>query len=136
MVSSCPCPERLDQVAEPSRIRDPSVRTENECHAFVRNPGSADQALALTASGSPVIDLLLTDVLMPGMSGVELAQKLRERFPGLPVVFMSGFATELLAKQGLRPEAGGFVAKPFGTEALGKAVREALDARAPQQPRM
>ena len=98
--------------------------------------GSADQALALTASGSPVIDLLLTDVLMPGMSGVELAQKLRERFPGLPVVFMSGFATELLAKQGLRPEAGGFVAKPFGTEALGKAVREALDARAPQQPRM
>jgi two-component system cell cycle sensor histidine kinase/response regulator CckA len=95
--------------------------------------GSADQALALTAPGSPAIDLLLTDVLMPGMSGVELAEKLRERVPGLAVVFMSGYATELLAKQGLRSEAGSFVAKPFGTEALGKAVREALDARAPQQ---
>jgi CheY-like chemotaxis protein len=92
--------------------------------------GSADQALALTAHGSPAIDLLLTDVLMPGMSGVELAQKLRERFPGLPVVFMSGYATELLAKQGLRPEAGSFVAKPFGTEVLREAVREALNARA------
>jgi len=98
--------------------------------------GSADQALALTGPGSPAIDLLLTDVLMPGMSGVELAQKLRERFPGLPVVFMSGYATELLAKQGLRPEAGRFVAKPFGTEALRNTVREALDARAPQQPRV
>jgi CheY-like chemotaxis protein len=94
--------------------------------------GSADQALALTDRGEAAIDLLLTDVLMPGMSGVELAQKLRERFPGLPTVFMSGYATELLAKQGLRPDAGSFVAKPFGTDALRNAVREALEAR-PQQ---
>jgi PAS domain S-box-containing protein len=93
---------------------------------------SADQALALIERDSGAVDLLLTDVLMPGMSGVELAQRLRERFPGLPVVFMSGYATEMLAKQGLRPDAGGFVAKPFGTEALRKAVREALEARPPQ----
>ena len=95
--------------------------------------GSADQALALTERGEAAIDLLLTDVLMPGMSGVELAQKLRERFPGLPIVFMSGYATELLAKQGLRPDSGGFVAKPFSTDALRTAVREALDARPSQQ---
>ena len=123
---------RVLLVEDDEMVRNLAARLLTLDGYVILEAGSADQALVLTEHGDAAIDLLLTDVLMPGMSGIELAQKLRERFPGLPTVFMSGYATELLAKQGLRPDAGGFVAKPFSTEALREAVREAVGARPSQ----
>jgi len=85
---------------------------------------SAAEALAEALDAAP--DLLLTDVVLPGRSGAELAQRLQARWPGLPVVFMSGYAPP---EAGLDAVAGKrlFVAKPFSPDQLRRAVRTALE---------
>jgi DNA-binding NtrC family response regulator len=72
------------------------------------------------------VDLLLTDVRMPGMNGVELARQLNARFPGMPVLFMSGYASGALGDDEL-PEGATFIAKPFSIVDLESSVREALE---------
>jgi two-component system cell cycle sensor histidine kinase/response regulator CckA len=72
--------------------------------------------------GAPSIDLLVTDVVMPQMTGPELSQRLRERWPGLRTVYTSGFANEYLE---VAPDAL-FVPKPFNRASLVNKVREAL----------
>jgi two-component system cell cycle sensor histidine kinase/response regulator CckA len=74
------------------------------------------------AESAPSIDLLVTDVAMPQMSGPELSQRLRERWPGLRAVYTSGFANEHLE---MAPDAL-FVPKPFNRASLVNKVREAL----------
>lgn len=71
------------------------------------------------------VDLLLTDVRMPGMNGVELAKELSERFPSTPVLFMSGYASGAM-RDGNLPEGAAFLAKPFTIDDLESCVREAL----------
>jgi two-component system cell cycle sensor histidine kinase/response regulator CckA len=74
-------------------------------------------------------DVLVTDVVMPGMSGVELATAARERRPGLPVVFVSGYTgNEVVAAEG--DPATAFLGKPFDGDDLLRAVRATLDAAA------
>ncbi len=85
----------------------------------VDGPKAALERIAQT--DAPAIDLLLTDVLMPGMSGVELAEELGRRLPALRVIFMSG--------QPRAPELGVFVQKPFALETLLRAIRETLPPR-------
>jgi nitrogen-specific signal transduction histidine kinase/CheY-like chemotaxis protein len=75
-------------------------------------------------------DLLLTDMVMPGLSGPELAAILLDRVPGLRVLCMSGYAAESAAHQGLGGVAREFLAKPFTPDALARKVRELLDAPA------
>jgi PAS domain S-box-containing protein len=74
------------------------------------------------------IDLLLTDVVMPGMSGLELTARLRERRPGLPVMYMSGYPEPMMGDGGGRRPGAHFLSKPFDRRALLGAVRAALDA--------
>jgi CheY-like chemotaxis protein len=75
------------------------------------------------------IDLLLTDVVMPGMSGRELADTLRRRSPGLAVLLMSGYNDAAVGRSG-RPGADDpLLRKPFTPSALAAAARSALDAR-------
>jgi PAS domain S-box-containing protein len=72
-------------------------------------------------------DVLVTDVVMPGMSGVELAVEARERRPGLPVVFVSGYTGDAPIA-GSDDPATAFLAKPFDGDELLRAVRSTLDA--------
>jgi PAS domain S-box-containing protein len=74
-------------------------------------------------------DVLVTDVVMPGMSGVELATAARERRPGLPVVFVSGYTGNEIVAAGGDP-ATAFLGKPFDGDDLLRAVRATLDAAA------
>lgn len=75
-----------------------------------------------------MIDLLLTDVMMPGMNGLQLAELLLARRPSLRVLFMSGDAEDVLASDvGLVPGAS-FLGKPFKSKALVAKVREVLDS--------
>jgi len=99
----------------------------------VLDAGDGETALALAAAHPGPIDLLLTDVVMPGMRGTELATRLAETRPMSAVVFMSGYAHEAVTDEGL-PADSFFIGKPFGPDALARAVREALDAAAELRP--
>lgn len=79
---------------------------------------------------NPSIELLLTDVVLPGPSGPELSRQLAERRPGFRVVYMSGYTDEAIVKHGvLRPEIA-FIHKPFTSNSLGRKIRETLDRSA------
>ena len=75
------------------------------------------------------IQLLLTDVVMPGGSGRELAESLLGVRPELRVIFMSGYTSDVVLRRGVVEEAVRFLPKPFSPSALAHAVRRALDAR-------
>lgn len=73
------------------------------------------------------VDLVLTDVVMPGMSGVELALEARRLRHGLKILLTSGYAREMLARHGDRGEFA-LIAKPYQQQELAKEVRRALEA--------
>jgi two-component system, cell cycle sensor histidine kinase and response regulator CckA len=110
---------------------EPAVR--NLVASTLRNDGyqlllasSAEEALALAESHAGRIDLLLTDAIMPGRSGVELAALLAERQPGLPVIIMSGYTEETLSINA----AGApmvLLQKPFAPRDLRQRIRDVLD---------
>jgi CheY-like chemotaxis protein len=83
------------------------------------------EALRLARDGG--VDLLLTDVVMPGESGHELAQRLRAEQPGLLVLYMSGYTDDVVMRHGVFERRLAFVEKPFTRASLLKAVRETLD---------
>ena len=92
----------------------------------VLEAASADLALAILGGNTDSIDLLLTDVVMPGMSGPALAQRLIGQHPSLRVLYMSGYAEEAIERQGSLPAGGDLLDKPFTADQLARRVREAI----------
>jgi two-component system, cell cycle sensor histidine kinase and response regulator CckA len=88
----------------------------------------AHRPLRPPATGEP-FELLLTDVVMPEMSGPELAVKLRVMHPDLPVLYMSGYTDDVLSAHELSQDATAFLRKPFGNAELITAARALLDAQ-------
>jgi len=84
-------------------------------------------ALALLDGGDLRVDLLLTDVVMPGMSGRELAERLASRCPGLRVVYMSGYTDDAIVRHGMLEPGLEYLQKPFRPDGLLLKVREVLD---------
>ena len=80
------------------------------------------------------IELLLTDVLMPGISGKELADRLNQRRPETKVLFMSGHTENAIVHHGVLRPGIAFIQKPFRLETLVHKVREMLDAGQVLQP--
>ena len=88
---------------------------------------NGDAALELVdANGRP--DLLVSDVVMPGMDGPTVARHIRERYPDLPILFMSGYAEEQL-RRSIDLDLVAFLPKPFSVQQLAEAARDALAAR-------
>jgi PAS domain S-box-containing protein len=87
---------------------------------------SAEEALGIVETHSGAIDLLLTDAIMPGKSGLELANMMIAKQPGLPVIVMSGYTEEILAISGLT-EPPVLLQKPFTPRDLRRRIREVLD---------
>jgi two-component system cell cycle sensor histidine kinase/response regulator CckA len=74
------------------------------------------------------IHLLLTDVVMPGISGRVLAEQLRITRPEIKILFMSGYSEEAVLLQGMQNLGAHFLQKPFTPEELGLRIREILDS--------
>ncbi len=81
--------------------------------------------MAADAAGG--IDLLLTDVVMPGMSGRELAQHLTREYPALKVLYMSGYTADVIAHRGILEQGVHFLSKPITRDELARKLREILD---------
>jgi PAS domain S-box-containing protein len=96
----------------------------------VLTAGSPADAVALAQAHATPIDLLLTDVIMPGMNGRELARVLAPERPQMRVLYMSGYADAAMNQHGILPPGTAFVSKPFTPDALARKVREVLDGRA------
>ena len=87
---------------------------------------NATEAIDLATKAGARIDLLLTDIVMPGASGSDLAQRLQRFFPELRVLFMSGYSDSLIFRYGVLQERAAFLQKPFSAEVLERKVRELL----------
>jgi DNA-binding NtrC family response regulator len=87
------------------------------------NAGEALSQFDLT----PSIDVILTDVIMPGGSGPELTRQLISRRPGLKVIYMSGYTEDAISHHGVLDPGIAFIHKPFTAETLGRKIRDVLD---------
>ena len=99
----------------------------------VREASNPVEALAIAQSGEGV-DLLLTDVVMPGMNGPELASRLRRLRPGLPIALMSAYAPEAVIGDEGEDAWDAFLSKPFERDVLAARLRELLDRPNPADP--
>ena len=121
---------RVLVVEDQDPVRRQAVRILERHGYTVRQAASGDAALADWAP----VDVLVTDVVMPGMTGHQLAQRAAELTPGLPVVFMSGHTEDVVLLDGAREREIAFVQKPFTRDTLLGAVARALHERADAAP--
>jgi CheY-like chemotaxis protein len=90
--------------------------------------GNGQEALALAAPANCHIDLLISDVVMPGMSGRELAKRMAGSRPGMRVLYLSGYTEDAIVHHGVLDPGTAFLQKPFSLDALACKVREVLDS--------
>jgi two-component system, cell cycle sensor histidine kinase and response regulator CckA len=102
------------------------VLAQNGYNAVMAHDGA--EALEVAAAHAGVIDLLLTDVVMPKVSGKELAEKLRALRPTIKIVFMSGYTEQAVLVRGVLESGMAFIEKPFTQELLLARLRQVLDA--------
>jgi signal transduction histidine kinase len=110
-------------------LRDLAHVILQDCGYEVLEAGTGSEALKVWNTHEGHVDLLLTDMVMPdGMSGMELAQRLRDTSPELKIIFASGYSMEELDTGFVRQGHAVFIQKPYTHVSLPKAVRECLDA--------
>src|SRR5262249_3125148 len=93
----------------------------------VLEAANGQQAKRLFETSSEKIDLLMTDVVMPDITGQEVAEALLVRDPSLAVIFQSGYTDDVMVRQGIWDVQVAFLKKPFSREVLSQKVREVLD---------
>ena len=91
----------------------------------------AEDALRLSDAYDRTIDLLLTDVIMPGLNGRQLAELLQQRRPGLRVLYMSGYTDDGLVQHLVQAADAAYLQKPFDSDTLGRKVRQTLESAPP-----
>jgi DNA-binding NtrC family response regulator len=89
---------------------------------------NAAETLRLLNDPEASVDLVVTDVVMPGMSGGALGSQVARLRPGMPVLYTSAFSDEDVIRRGMLGEGRPFLQKPFTPTELARMVREALDA--------
>ncbi|MBC7788853.1 MAG: response regulator, partial [Anaerolineae bacterium] len=89
---------------------------------------SSAEALRIASVPNQQIDLVVTDVVMPGMNGREFVEALHVHAPGIPVLYMSGYTDDDIIRRGLMDSSVAFLQKPFTARSLARLVRSVLDA--------
>lgn len=95
---------------------------------------SGEEALSVLADHTGAVDLMITDLVMPGMTGRELADRVAASRPGMPTVFMSGYSDEVATRQGVLGHDAAYLQKPFAPKALANKIREVLKGAGPVKP--
>lgn len=113
---------------EPS-LRALAVHLLESCGYTVLEASNGEHALQVSDEQQRDIHLMLTDVVMPGISGRVLAEELVKRRPQLRVLYTSGYTGQTVGAHGVLAEGSHFIPKPFTKEALARKVREALDQK-------
>jgi signal transduction histidine kinase/CheY-like chemotaxis protein len=126
--SDRPGTETVLLVDDEPLVREATRRTLRSLGYQVIGARSADDALKIAADKVDAIDLVITDVMMPGMNGLELARELGKIRPALKVLFISGYTAGVLAERGFLHENLNFLQKPVARDALAGRIRELLDA--------
>jgi two-component system, cell cycle sensor histidine kinase and response regulator CckA len=121
--------ERILLVEDEAIVRRVAVKALRQRGYQVVEASSGSEAVQVLQSGDATFDLLLTDLVMPGMSGKELAESLRHRQPDLAVLFMSGHPEHFTQSPGAVEPDVPFIQKSFSPETLCRKVREVLDKR-------
>ena len=114
-------------VEDESAVLQAAVRILTGNGYKVQARSTAAAALDVLSEPGARIDILVTDMVMPGASGVDLARRAQELRPGLPVLYMSGYSQELAAHRGTLPAESNIMRKPFTRRDLLKAVGDTLD---------
>ena len=97
----------------------------------VLEAADGEQALRVAKEHLGAIDVLLTDVVLPGINGKELAARMAALRPDTQMIFMSGRAAEVISETGVLIPVDGFLAKPFTVDRLLNKVRERIENRSP-----
>ncbi|HEY4131553.1 MAG TPA: response regulator, partial [Gemmatimonadaceae bacterium] len=115
-------------VEDDAKLRPAVARLLEQAGYRVLQAANGDAALATLASRSASIDLVLTDLVMPGLSGRELSERIIAEFPGIPILFTSGYTDDIVIRQGMIERGHPFIQKPFTRDQLIAAVTGALTA--------
>jgi len=120
--------ETILLVEDEKAVRSLQRRVLSESGYALLEAGQAEEALRLAMGHPGVIHLLVTDIVMPHMSGVQLAERLKTIRPGIRVLFLSGHTNDAMLKHGVLEAEVSFLQKPFTPPALRRKIREVLDA--------
>ncbi|MGH9814861.1 MAG: PAS domain S-box protein [Candidatus Acidiferrales bacterium] len=123
-------------VEDQDEVRDLAIEFLRSQGYAVLQASNGAEALEIAGRHPGRIDLLMTDVVMPGISGSELAQRLIASRPDTRVLYVSGYTEEAIGQHGVLDKGTEFLAKPFSRDALARKLREILDSASPAaQPR-
>jgi two-component system cell cycle sensor histidine kinase/response regulator CckA len=122
--------ETILLVEDENAVRSFVARALRQQGYEVLDASNGGEALMIAEQHPGIIHLLLTDVIMPRVSGKQLAERLRTLRSDLRVLYMSGYAEEIIAPHGVLEPGAAFIEKPLTAEALGRKIREVLDAAA------
>jgi two-component system cell cycle sensor histidine kinase/response regulator CckA len=116
-------------------VRGIMARTLKDCGYTVLEAGSGREALELLEAENRQMSLIVADVVMPDMGGRDMALRLAQRWPEVPVLFTSGYTGLEVVSRGLLDEGREFLQKPLDPETLARKVRDMMDARLPASER-
>ena len=125
--------ERILVVEDEAPVRLMMKRALEDAGYTVLDAGSGDEALDIVARTTGQINLVLTDVVMPGRGGRELAEQLRKQMPDVPVLFTSGYTDGEIERRGLLGPEAAFIQKPLTPSALVRAVQKQLGTVTPPE---
>jgi len=120
--------ETILVVEDEELVLDVATRILTQCGYHVLSARSGEEASGLLDSHQGIIHLLLTDVVMPGETGKEIAMRVSKLRPEIRVLYMSGYPESVIASQGVIEPGVALVSKPFKSAELLAQVRSALDA--------
>lgn len=120
--------ETILLVEDQELVRDLTTQLLKNCGYQVIQACNGEEALAICENASQKIDLLLTDIVMPKISGRQLVALVGPKRPGMKVLYMSGYTDDAIVQQGIIEPDSNFIAKPFTLTDLAHKVRQCLDA--------